>query len=295
MSLGERLRHGPPILCDGGLGTMLLARGLPRGAPPERLTLERPAEVEAVHRAYVAAGSEAVHTNSFGASAVRLACFGLEARAGELNRRAVALARAARARFVLGDVGPTGERLPPFGHGDPARWRASFEEQGRALAEAGVDALHVESMTDAREALVALAALRDAAPGVPVLVSLALARRDGAFYTLGGQALAGALASLVQAGADAVGANCALTSADMGAFVVAAQAAVKVPLVVQPCAGQPEARSDGSFAYAQSPDAFAADLAALAPGDAPLGALGGCCGSDPCFIAALARRLGRGG
>ncbi|MCC6524862.1 MAG: homocysteine S-methyltransferase family protein [Polyangiaceae bacterium] len=295
MSLAERLRHGPPILCDGGLGTMLLARGLPRGAPPERLTLERPAEVESVHRAYVAAGSEAVHTNTFGGSAVRLACFGLEGRVGELNRGAVALARAARARFVLGDVGPTGERLPPFGHADAARWRASFLEQGRALAAAGVDAFHVESMTDVREALVALGALRDAAPEVPVLVSLALARRDDGFYTLGGDPLAGALAALEQAGADAVGANCALTSADMGAFVVAARAAVKVPLVLQPCAGQPEARSDGTFAYAESPETFAADLSTLAPGDARLGALGGCCGTDPCFIAALARRLGRGG
>jgi methionine synthase I (cobalamin-dependent) len=107
-SFRERLLEGKPILLDGGLGTALIAKGLPRGAPPEAWNLQRGEVVTTVHRAYVEAGSEAVHTNTFGANAVRLAAFGLEREVERINHAAVVLARAAMPRFVFGDVGPTG-------------------------------------------------------------------------------------------------------------------------------------------------------------------------------------------
>jgi len=142
------LPSGPTLVLDGGLGTMLMARGLSRGAAPEWWNLERPELVSAVHRAYVEAGSDAVHTNSFGGSPVRLAPFALADRCEELNGAAVRAARASGAGFVIADVGPTSEYLPPVGHGDPVVWRAGFERQARALAEAGVDAFHLETMSD---------------------------------------------------------------------------------------------------------------------------------------------------
>jgi methionine synthase I (cobalamin-dependent) len=291
VSVLERLLSPRALLLDGGMGSALIARGLPVGTPPELWNLERRADVTAVHRAYVEAGSDAIHTNSFGANPVRLAQFGLGGRCDEINRAAAALARAAGPRFVIGDVGPTGEYLPPVGHGDAGVWRSAFEEQGRSLAEAGVDAFHVETMSDLREATAALEALRSVAPGIPVFVSMTFDRKKRGFFTVMGNALVPALGALAAAGAAAVGANCSLTSSDMVALMSEAAAATSTPLVAQPNAGTPEQAGDGSFRYAQPPEEFAADMAAIAR----LGvrAVGGCCGTDDRFIAALRSELDR--
>ncbi len=282
------LTSGPALLLDGGLGTMLMASGLSRGAAPELWNLERPQLVTAVHRAYVEAGSDAVHTNSFGGSPLRLAAFGLAERCRELNLAAVRAARASGAGFVIGDVGPTGEYLPPVGHGDPIVWRAGFARQARALAEAGVDAFHLETMSDLREARLALDAVRSVAPEVPVMASLTFERKKRGFFTIMGDRLADALRALAEAGAAAVGANCSLTSADMADLAREAREAVSAPLVIQPNAGQPEMTTEG-LRYSQDPEEFARELAPLS--GLGVAALGGCCGTDPRFIAALRARL----
>lgn len=289
MSLSARLAKPEALLLDGGMGSALIARGLKPGMPPELWNLGRGDAITDVHRAYVAAGSEAVHTNTFGASPVRLASFGLADRCDEINRAAVVLARAARPRFVIGDVGPTGEYLPPVGQAGIEAWRASFERQGRALASEGVDAFHIETMSDLREALVALQALRSIAPEIPVMVSMTFERKKRGFFTVMGDALATTLSSLAREGASAVGANCSVASGDMAALMTEAIAAVAVPLVAQPNAGTPEQAPDGTFRYAQSPEAFAADMTAIAR----LGVrvVGGCCGTDERFIAALRLQL----
>ena len=100
----DRLVHGPLLLLDGGLGSELIARGLPAGASPDLWTLERPEDVRAVHRSYAEAGSDAVHANTFGANAARLARFGLSDRIEEINRAAVRLARRAGAAYVIADA-----------------------------------------------------------------------------------------------------------------------------------------------------------------------------------------------
>jgi 5-methyltetrahydrofolate--homocysteine methyltransferase len=291
-ALRARLAAGPPLLLDGGLGTMLIARGLPAGAPPDAWTTARPEVLTEVHRAYVAAGSEAVHANTFGANGPRLARFGLADRAAELNAAAVALARAAGPRFVIADVGPSGDFLPPVGTADPATLRAAFAAQGRALAAAGVDGLHLETMIDLREARLALEALLETAPAIPILVSLTFEQRRRGFFTIMGNALGPALRELAAAGAAAVGANCSVTSAAMGALAGEALAAVDCPLVLQPNAGAPEL-VDGAVRYRQAPEVFADDMAAVAA--AGVRAVGGCCGTDPRFIAALRARLDRPG
>lgn len=292
MSFTDALAGERPLLLDGGLGSAVIARGLLRGAPPEAWVLERPDEIQAVHRGYVVAGSDAVHTCTFGANPVRLAAFGLDHRCEELNRRAVELARAAGARFVVADIGPTGEYLPPVGTGDEERWDEVFARQARALAVAGVDACHVETMSDLREALAALAAVRREAPGVPVMVSLTFDHKKRGFFTVMGDPLVPALRALAAAGAVAVGANCTLTSPQMADLVGEALAGVGAPLVVQPNAGAPAAQADGAVVYAQSPEDFARDLAAFAAAGVAL--VGGCCGTDHRFIAALRRHLDRG-
>jgi methionine synthase I (cobalamin-dependent) len=280
---GER-----PLLLDGGLGSMLIARGLGGGEAPERWVLERGAEVAAVHRAYAEAGADAVQTATFGAHPSRLARAGLGGRSEEIARAAVALARAAGARFVVGDVGPSGDYLPPVGRADAGELAHGFERLAAALAGAGVDALHVETMSDRREALIALAAARSAAPALPVLVSLTFERRRRGFFTVMGDALVASLAELAAAGAAATGANCTLASADMLDLAREARAALATPIVVQPNAGQPILAA-GVTRYAQAPEAFAEDVAGIAALGVEV--VGGCCGTDPDFIAALGRRL----
>lgn len=285
----ERLQGGPCVLLDGGLGSELIARGLPPGEPPDRWTLTRPGEVAAVHRAYAEAGSEAIHANTFGANRARLARYGLDGRLEELNHAAVRLARQGGATYVIADIGPTGEHLPPVGRGDPGAWRRDFAEQARILADAGVDAIHIETMTDVREALIALAALREAAPAIPILASLTFDRKKRGFFTLMGDPAAASLMRLREAGAVVVGANCSITSRDMRDLAEDLHGAVNAPLVFQPNAGMPE-RTAGGIRYAQAPEEFAEDLAPLLS-RAHVAALGGCCGTDPRFIAALRGKM----
>lgn len=293
MSFAGRLARGPVLLLDGGMGSMLMERGLPPGEAPERWTLERGEAIVAVHRAYVDAGSDAVQTNSFGAHPLRLAAAGLSGRAGEVAIAATALARKAGARYVIGNVGPTGEYLPPVGRGEAEAFRRGFLELGRAFAAAGVDALHVETMSDLAEAEIALAALLESAPGIPVCVSLTFERRPRGFFTVMGNGLAEALPALGAAGATAVGANCSLASADFRSLAEAARQVWDGPLLLQPNAGHP-LFEDGRAIYAQRPEEFAEDLADVAAAVAGPGAslaLGGCCGTDPSFLAALAAEL----
>ncbi|HTM01005.1 MAG TPA: homocysteine S-methyltransferase family protein [Candidatus Omnitrophota bacterium] len=287
----ERLRRGPCLLLDGGFGSELIARGLEAGASPDRWTLERPADVLGVHRAYVEAGTDAIHANTFGANRARLERYGLAGRIEEINHAAVRLAREAGARYVFADIGPSGEHLPPVGRGTPDEWRRVFEEQGRILAGTDVDAFHVETMTDLREGLAALESLRRAAPGIPVLVSLTFERKKRGFFTLMGDPIAGSLARLRDAGAAVVGANCTLASGDLRDLAREALASTDALLAFQPNAGMP-ALAGGRTTYAQSPSEFAEDLAPLAI--APrVAALGGCCGTDPRFIRALRARMSR--
>jgi 5-methyltetrahydrofolate--homocysteine methyltransferase len=288
MGLAARLEEARPLLLDGGLGTQLIAAGLEAGQPPEAWVLEHPERLLAVHRAYVEAGAELIHSCTFGANRLRLRPFGLEGRIEDINREAVALARQAGARWVVGDIGPVGEYLPPVGHGDPEAWRAAFEEQGALLAGLEIDGFHVETMSDLREARLALAALRAVAPELPVMVSMTFESKRRGFFTVMGDPLAPALRALLDDGAAAVGANCSITSPDMRALATEALEVVSGPVVLQPNAGQPRVTAQG-VVYDQDPADFVRDVAAMAR--AGVRVVGGCCGSDPEFIAGLRAAL----
>ncbi len=288
----ERLSHGPPLILDGGLSAIMIAQGLPAGAPPELWVLEKPGQISTIHHRYVQAGSQALHSCTFGANPLRLSAFGLGHQCQRINTEAIALARESGVRYVLGDIGPTGEYLPPVGTGDQHAWRESFHQQGRIMARAGVDAFHLETMSDLREALIALEALQDAAPGIPIMASLTFDRKPRGFFTIMGDPLLPSLQALADSGAHAVGANCTLTSPDMLELARLATATIRVPLVLQPNAGQPIISSQG-IRYDQDPAGYASDAMAMA--DLGVRVLGGCCGTDPRFIAALQNMLLRQG
>ncbi len=260
---------------------MLIAAGLEPGGAPERWNLERSDRVEAVHRAYVEAGSDAVHTNTFGGNPLRLAATGMPGRCREVNLAAVAIARRAcdgRA-LVAGDVGPTGHMLPPLGTATVDELREAFRAQVEALAEGGVDLISIETMSDRREALAAVEAAR--ATGLAVHAAMTFERRRRGVFTIMGDPLVATLLELAGAGAAAVGCNCSVTSDEMLEMVREAASRLPVPLSAQPNAGRPRIGAAG-VEYDATPGRFARDLAAMAEAGAAL--LGGCCGTTPEFI-----------
>lgn len=290
--LRERLaREQEVLLLDGGLGSELIAMGLASGQAPEGWVLELPGRIEEVHRRYVEAGADVIHSSTFGATRPKLDSAGVgAARCDEVNRGAVALARrAAGGRcLVAGDVGPTGELFAPMGSATEEQLDEAFAEQVGLLAEAGVDLISIETMFDLREARSALRAAR--ATGLPVICSMTFDTKKRGNFTMVGDRLGPALQTLAADGADAVGLNCTVTPEQMIPMVREAREAVDVPLAAQPNAGQPRATGEG-IVYDAAPEPFAAGLLQMVDIGARI--VGGCCGSNPRFIRAARDALDR--
>jgi len=278
------------VLFDGAMGTELMARGLPLGGVPELWNVERPEDVKSVHEAYFAAGTDVVSTNSFGATPIKLAAHGLEARTYELNFAAARLAResAPPGRFVAGSVGPTGKFLKPQGPCLEEEFVAAFAEQARGLADGGAHVFIVETQYDLREALAALRGIRSVS-ALPVFVTMTFSAFPRGYFTIMGDSAAKAAAELGRAGAAAVGANCTLASDQMAGCVRALRAATSLPLIAQANAGQPVAAPDGTVGYTQTLE----DYLRFVPDIVAAGAsfVGGCCGTTPAFSRAMARIL----
>jgi len=277
------------VLLDGGMGSALIAMGLETGGSPELWNVERPDDVRAIHAGYIAAGSDVVQTNTFGGSPMTLARHGLEERTEELNTAAARVARAAAGedRLVAGDIGPSGLFLAPVGDADPAVFEEGFARQAAALAAGGADYISIETMMDLQEALCALrGALRGAR--LPVTACVTFDRKKRGFFTMMGNSPADCVTALTDAGAAAVGANCSVGSDVLLELCPQLVEAARVPVIVKPNAGLPDTE-DGRPVYRQDPADFARDMAAAARCGAR--AVGGCCGTDPRFIAALRKEL----
>ncbi len=282
-----------PILSDGGMGTQLFAAGLKPGASPELWNVDHAEAVQDVHRRYRAAGAMLLTTNTFGGSEPALARHGLANRMAELNQAAARNAKAvADGAFVMGDVGPFGGFLEPYGDMTEEELLGVFSRQVQALVEGGVDAIAVETMVDPNEVWVAVRAAK-AVCDLPVFATYAF-NSDGAggFRTMMGASPADALKAAFDAGADAAGANCGtdLSLDDYRALAKALMAAADgKPVVLQPNAGRPET-VDGRLIYRATPD----DMAALAKDLVATGVrvVGGCCGTTPEHIGAAAAALG---
>lgn len=290
MTFKAKIDSGATLLADGATGTLLQNIGLPVGDAPERWTLENPSAVREVARRYAEAGSDLIYTNTFGACRVRLERAGLADKFGELNRRAVALAREGVALaksnvFVVGAIGPTGELLEPYGELPQDNARAAFLEQATELSDAGVDAFVCESFSDLTEALLALDAVKFVAK-VPVMVSMT--------FEPGGRTMMGvtpedAVAQLSDAGAAVVGANCSV-GPDVVEQVMRAMklGRTEARLLAKPNAGLPKV-ADGKAIYELSPDAMAAFASRM--NQLGVGIIGGCCGTTPEHIRAMRQVL----
>lgn len=282
-----------PLLLDGGMGSELMRRGFAPGGCPEEWNVTRPDEVAAIHRAYFAAGSDIVNTNTFGGSRLKLDAYGMGSRAGELNFAGARLAIEVRdreypGRLVAGDMGPCGHLMAPMGTAEPDVVRAAFGEQAQALVAAGVDLINIETMFDLSEARLAVEAACAAAEGRPVLASMAFRPAAKGYRTMMGVDPAAAVAALRAAGATLVGCNCEIAAEAMADLVPQLAELNGGVTYAQPNAGQPHLE-DGVTVYDETPEHFAGIVASYVSLGA--GIVGGCCGTTPEFIAALSRAL----
>jgi len=275
------------VIFDGGMGSMLIARGLAPGESPETWNVEKPDVVAEVHRRYYEAGADVVHTNSFGGSPVKLAGSRLADQAERINRRAAEITKSVRpaGKLVAGDLGPTGKFMQPVGDLDPRDTEQSYRRQAEALLAGGADLISIETMFSLEEALAALRGVKSIGD-IFVIASLTYNRTKKGFFTLMGDAVAPAVKALEEAGADAIGSNCGLGSAEMIELTAAIRAATGKPVLIQPNAGKPVAVDD-SVVYQQTAAEFAADGLRIRAAGADM--IGGCCGTTPEFIEALSR------
>ncbi|TLN23792.1 bifunctional homocysteine S-methyltransferase/methylenetetrahydrofolate reductase, partial [bacterium] len=285
------LESGKPILSDGAMGTMLHKRGIGFEVCFDELNLTNPAVVGDIHREYIEAGANIIQTNTFGANRYKLEQHGLEDRLVEINAAGVELARRVvwasfKNVMIAGDVGPLGVRLAPFGRVQPEQARQVFAEQITALANAGVDLVIVETMTDLYEVREAIAAVRQVAPYLPVIASMTFTRDD---RTLLGDDPVKVARGMHAFGADVIGVNCSGGPNQLLRILKAMREAVpEGKFSVMPNAGWPQQVS-GRIMYPAEPEYFGEY--ALSLWNAGATVLGGCCGTTPEHIASMARVL----
>ncbi|HLZ53673.1 MAG TPA: homocysteine S-methyltransferase family protein [Verrucomicrobiae bacterium] len=282
-SLLETLRR-QRLVCDGAMGTQLMLAGLESGACGELWNLAHPDRVLGIQRRYADAGADCLISNTFGGSRIMLKRHDHADDLRAINQAGVRIAREAfdgREGFVLGDLGPLGSILEPYGDLSQDQARAAYEEQARALIEAGADAIIIETQTSLDEIGIAIDAAK--AAGAPcIIASLAYdLSQDKTFYvTMMGVRPAPAAEFIEERGANIVALNCG-TGMDMpGAAKVASiyRQHCRLPVMVQPNAGLPVLEK-GKAVYKQSP----ADMASGVAGALAAGAniIGSCCGSTP--------------
>jgi methionine synthase I (cobalamin-dependent) len=301
-ALKQRIRQGL-LLLDGAMGTELIARGAKVGKCSDYLNIEWPDVVSDIHRAYLQAGSDAILTNTFGANRYALARHGYAEQVARINTAGAGIARraAGQDKYVLGDIGPSGDFLEPLGTLKPAELREAFAQQAEALLTGDVDGFIIETMTSLDEAVIAIEAVKSVS-SLPVLASMAFDKVSDGFRTMMGVDVESAVAKMVLLSVDAVGFNCGTLSLDE--YVELAENYVSVikalektratsderrpTIYAEPNAGKPEL-VDGKAVYKVSPEDFTA--AAERIHVAGINVIGGCCGTGPEHIASMNKKL----
>jgi len=289
-AITSRIGRGQVLLADGAIGSLLMARGLPRGAAPESLNLSHPEILEEIARLYLEAGAEIIQTNTFGASPLKLANYGLGEQAGAINESAVrAVRRAVGERaYVSASCGPSGRILQPYGDMEAEKMFANFQLQMQALIQAGADIICVETMSDVSEAQLAIQAARSVSPSIPVMATMTFEATARGFFTIMGVTIEKACSELQKAGADLIGSNCGNGSLQMVAIAKEFRKFTGLPLLIQANAGVPELRA-GQVYYPETPE-YMAEMCRELIG-AGVTVIGGCCGTTPEHIRAIRKVL----
>jgi 5-methyltetrahydrofolate--homocysteine methyltransferase len=276
------------LLTEGATGTNFQQMGLPPGVSPEDWVFDAPARVRELHSRFARAGSEFALTCSFGANSVRLTDGPLAGRAEELNVRAAELARqvVGAEGLVGGAIGPTGQLVEPYGPLTRERCQAAYAEQAQALDNGGVDVLVLETFFALEEALWAMDGIRTVTD-LPLIISFSF---DQGTRTMMGISPADVVAAFEPLGVAAIGANCGRALDDNDTVVHEFLQATSLPVWIKPNAGVPQVLGD-TVVYPADADTLAAHVAGYAGQGARI--VGGCCGTTPEHIAAIARELGR--
>jgi len=268
-----------PILCDGAMGTMLQIAGLTDGGAPELWNVEKPEVIKEIHQGYIDAGARIIETNTFGGTNARLKFHNIGNRVAELNRAGAAIAKEVAepaGALVAGSIGPSGELIEPVGPLSMEEATAMFAEQAAALAEGGADLFQIETMSHLNEVEAAIRGAQQAAPDVPIFVSMSF---DTNYHTMMGVSPSEAAKTLTGWGVSVVGANCG-TGPDEADIIMGEMARARpegAALIVYCNAGLPQYVDMAE--YAISMRNMGVDI------------IGGCCGSEPVHIKAMADAL----
>jgi len=274
-----------PLLGDGAMGTMLVRHGLGRGENPELWMLSHPEEIKKIHHAYLAAGSQVLQTNTFGANSLKLQDYQVASKVKEINLTAAKLARevVGNSAFVAGIIGPTGHFPAPLGDITWSDLVDVFKEQAIALEEGGVDFLFLETFLDLGEIRAALFAAKTYT-SLPVACSLTYTKGR----TLTGTTPEVAAVVLSAMGADLIGANCSTGPQDLLEVMKAYRQYTNLPLLVEPNAGMPEL-VNGETVFRETPEHMSAFVEPFI--DSGVSLIGACCGSTPEHIRAMSEKM----
>ena len=277
-----------PLILDGATGTELTKRGMPQGACTERFVLEHPDIITGLQQEYIAAGSDAVLAPTFGANRSTLERHGFKSEEVEaVCRNLFAITKAhATGKLIAGDMSPTGFLMQPFGDTAPETVYNIYREQAATLLECGVDFFFIETMITAAEARLAVRAVRDLNKDIPVLVSMTVNENGRTMY---GDCLDAVLLTLVPYDIQGFGCNCSIGPEVIARALKPAAPIAKrygIPLIAKPNAGMPVTDENGTH-FPLTPE----DMAAAVDGFVGMGVgvFGGCCGTTPAHIEAIAK------
>ncbi len=288
LSFLDRLNKGI-ILCDGAMGTELYARGIPYSHCFDELNLSNPKIVSTIHQDYIRAGAEIIETNTFGANLFKLSGFGLENKIRDINFKGARIAREAREImgrpvFVAGSMGPLGKPLEPIGKISKKEAYMAFQKQAEGLLEGGVDLFIIETMVNLEEMKEAIAAVKSICQ-LPIIAQMTFTE-DG--KTVLGNSPGEIVTELENMKVDVIGANCSVGPIGIYDVLQIMVQKTKLKLSAQPNAGLPRL-VDGRFIYLSSPEYFAEY--ALKFAQLGVSIIGGCCGTTPAHISAMAKAL----
>ncbi|MTI54602.1 MAG: homocysteine methyltransferase [Geosporobacter ferrireducens] len=274
------------LIFDGAMGTMLQQSGLKTGECPEAFNLNREEAIYQIHRQYVEAGCKIIQTNTFGANRIKLSLYGLADQVAPINQKGAAIARMAAGEdcLVAGDIGPIGKLMAPLGPLSYEEAYHAFYEQALALIQGGVDLINIETMSDIQEAKIAVIAAKDAGD-VPVICTMTF-QKD--MRTLTGTDPETAATILEALDVAVLGANCSFGPDLMIDILDRMNKVTSKPLIVQPNAGLPKL-VNGETLFDLSPEAMSAYSKALVA--AGVNIIGGCCGTTPLHMQAIAKSL----
>ncbi len=281
------ISSGDPLLFDGATGTELYNKGIFINRCFEDANLSNPSLVSELHREYFKAGAQVLSTNSWGANRFKLIGHNLQDRVHDINLQAALLARAITKQdgFVAGAVGPLGVRIEPWGPTSFAEAKAAFREQIHALVEGGVDVISLETFADITELQQAILAAREVNANIPVIAHLMI-NPDGKLPA--GTPVEWAMKKLDEWQVDVLGLNCSVGPQPMMTAIEKIRSVTQKPISFQPNAGLPK-RVEGRSIYMCSPE-YMAEFAKNFL-QAGVQFIGGCCGTSPDHIKAMANAM----